>query len=155
MDDSGTVWASKFEWRIYEALRNAGVDIEKCGEGDSLDYVEPITRGGRCLACGGNRCVQERRYTPDLRINLGPERGYRYIETKGYFPAAKRSLFRHFRKSNPDVDIRVVLEADHWVSRGKSRLTDYFRRYLKDVPVLVYRGDDEELREFILESGNE
>jgi hypothetical protein len=149
VDSEGHVWASKFEARIYEALRSNGVDVQRCGEGDSFNYVQPISGGGRCLSCGGDKCVQERIYTPDLRIHLGSERGNRYIETKGYFPQQKRALFRHFRKSNPDVDIRVVLERDLKV--GKGHLTDYFARYLKDVPVLVYRGDDEELRRFILE----
>lgn len=66
--------------------------------------------------------------------------GY-YLETKGYFPAAKRNLFRHLRAAHPRLDIRVALEANHWVTKGKTRLTDYFSRYLKTTPVHVWDGD--------------
>lgn len=133
----GRVWASKFEWQVYDSLRASGLDVEICGPGDSFNYQQPITGGGTCLACGSNRCVQDRIYTPDLRLRLGPELGYRYVEVKGHFPKDKRALFRHFRKQNPDVDLVFVLAADHWVTRGKSRLTDYFARYLKTTPVIV------------------
>ncbi len=42
--------------------------------------------------------------------------------------------------ANPDYPIRVILEANQWVTKGKTRYTDYFKRYLKTVPVIVW-GD--------------
>jgi hypothetical protein len=62
-----------------------------------------------------------------------------FVETKGYFRQARRKLFREMVKSNPTYNLHVILEADQWVTKGKSRYTDYFRRYMKGVPVLVWK----------------
>lgn len=133
----GEVWASKFEWQVYEHLRASGADVRKCDSSDSITYTEPKPRV-RCMACGSKQCVQERIYTPDLHIiSEAGQPGGIYVEVKGYFRGEKRALFRHMRKSRPDIDLRVVLEANTWVTKGKTRLTDYFARYLKDTPVVV------------------
>lgn len=86
--------------------------------------------------------MQDRIYTPDLFVipEGGRERDGYYIEAKGYFRAEKRKLFRCMRNDRPDIDLRVILEANHWVTKGKSKLTDYFARYLKTTPVHVWDG---------------
>lgn len=135
-DSNGEVWASKFEADLYSYLQDCGSDVRRCAESDSFDYTEPKARA-RCLACGSGECVQDRVYTPDLYIvpKSGATEGY-YIEAKGYFRAEKRTLFRHFCKCHQNLDLRVVLEANHWVTRGKTRLKDYIERYCK-LPVVV------------------
>jgi hypothetical protein len=139
----GTVWASKFEWKVYEGLRKAGVTVRKCDSRDTVRYIER-KRNGRCLECGSNSVVQDRTYTPDLFVSTpreeSPLSGY-YIEAKGYFRADKRQLFRCLVASNKNYAIRVILERDGWVTKGKTKYTDYFARYLKKTPVHVWDGD--------------
>ena len=143
VDDEGTVWASKFEYKVFAGLRDSGCNVRKCTSSDTFSYTEHKPNV-RCVECGGCDCVQDRTYTPDLfytpEQGEGSGTGY-YIETKGYFAAPKRSLFRSLRASRPDIDLRVVLESDGWVTKGKTRLTDYFSRYLKTTPVHVWDGD--------------
>jgi hypothetical protein len=87
--------------------------------------------------------VQDRSYTPDLflRPEGRPESDGYFIEVKGYFRREKRQLFRCMRNSRPDINLRLILEGDHWVTKGKTRMTDYAKRYLKTTPTHVWDGD--------------
>lgn len=145
IDPTGEVWASKFEWQTYEHLRASGANVRRCGDSDSITYHESRPNV-QCMACGSRECVQERIYTPDLYIiPKDPELEGYYIEAKGYFRSEKRKLFRHLRKTRPDISLRAVLQSNHWVTRGKTRLSDYFDRYLKDTPYVVgYKNIPEE-----------
>ena len=144
----GVVWASKFEWSVYDQLKQAGYVVRKCENGavDTFDY-HSVVKNGECLACNSSEVVQRRTYTPDLFVctegslgqSTGNVRGF-YLETKGYFPASKRSLFRNFRKTGPDIDIRFLAQRDSWVTKGKTKLSDYFAKYIKDVPFAVWNG---------------
>lgn len=143
-DDSGIIWASRYECQVFQRLSQAGCMVRKCEQGgiDSLTYTTPV-RSGRCAQCGSGQVVQERSYTPDIFLTPPYEDGKHsgvYLETKGLFPADKRGLLRHFRKTGPLVDLCVIANADHWVTKGRTRLSDYFARYLKDVEFLVFRG---------------
>ena len=146
----GTIWASKFEYTVYDTLLSADFDVRKCGHDDTISYVEP-RRNSRCVECGSDKVVQDRTYTPDLCMYQETQRGDRpiyNIETKGYFRAERRKLFREMVKSNPTYPIVVILERNGWVTKGKSRYLDYFKRYLKTVPVFVWNGQTvEHLRE--------
>jgi hypothetical protein len=136
IDPSGEQWASRYEWETYEYLRAGGTDVRRCTEGDTITYREP-KRGCVCLECGGGDIVQERRYTPDLFVipkGKSEADGY-YIEVKGYFRGEKRRLFRCLRNDKPDIDIRVVANANP--KTGKLRLTEYFARYLKTTPIVI------------------
>jgi hypothetical protein len=96
------------------------------------------------LECGSSNCAQNRTYTPDIFFlpkAAPPNTGGYYIEVKGYFRDEKRKLFRCFRNDRPDIDLRCVFEGDHWVTRGKTRLTQYFDRYVKNTPYHVWDGD--------------
>lgn len=145
----GTVWASKFEYEIYcilaDQARVSGSVVRKCDKGgdDTFSYTTPV-RQGRCVQCHSGEVVQERTFTPDICVSYrddeGATRTY-YIEVKGYFPAAKRSLLRGFRKTGQNIDLCVVAQANHWVSKGRTRLSDYFERYLKDVPFIYLNGE--------------
>ncbi len=144
-DPEGQVWASKFEWEVYQKLLDNGHAVRKCDSGDTFNYTQPRPNV-KCLECGGCECVQERSYTPDLHIlrprgGGGSSRGY-YIEVKGYFREEKRRLFRCLRNSRPDVDLRVIFAADSWVRKGKTRLSDYFDRYVKNTPYYFWDGVD-------------
>jgi len=132
----GSIWASKFEWQVYDALvrhfaSSPGTSVERCGPDCTLGYHSSV-KNGRCLECGTVCVVQERTYTPDIRIVRTSESGEKrctYIEAKGYFEGGKRSLFRQVLKSHQGVDIRLVAERDHWVTKGKTKLSDWARRF--------------------------
>lgn len=132
----GTIWASKFEYQVYDALvrhfeGNPRVSVERCGPDCTLGYHSSV-KNGRCKECRSVCVVQERTYTPDIRIVRTSESGQKrttYIEAKGYFEGSKRSLFRQVLKSYESLDIRIVAERDHPVTRGKTNLSDWAKRF--------------------------
>ena len=138
-DNEGTIWASKYECLVYEGLLLHGVHVEKCekGEGHSFRYTESKANL-RCLECQSTNCVQDRTYTPDLLVVPGNGETPYYLETKGFFPAKSRNLLRNFNKSRSDINLRFVTSTDAWVTKGKTKLSDYFQRYLKTVPFHVW-----------------
>lgn len=145
----GEVWASEYEFRVYDALRSLGSGVRRCqrGTGDTFSYCEQ-KQALRCLECGSSNCVQVRSYTPDLYIPehvslLGQEgegSGY-YIEAKGYLREHKRGLLRHFRRSQKSLDLRMVASADHRV--GKGRLSTWAWKYCRiEVWIWDWKKDD-------------
>lgn len=111
--------------------------MRRCTESDSIAYCEPKPNV-KCMECGSSQCGQDRYYTPDFYIvPSDPSSEPYYLEAKGYFRKEKRILFRAMRKARADIDVRVVFEADHWVTRGKTRISDYFDRFLKCTPYCV------------------
>jgi hypothetical protein len=131
-DPAGDIWASPFEFNVYDAIKDKGdFTIRRATERDSLAYSTAI-RGGRCTECGCSTVVQDRSYTPDLYLVWkGVDRltsGF-YVEVKGYLPGPKRNLFRQVKAQHPHVDLRIVAQSDHWVTKGKSRLSDWAKRY--------------------------
>jgi hypothetical protein len=146
--DDGTIWASKFEYEVYNGLKRRGYLVRKCeqGEVDTFSYYSTV-RGGECPRCGHNEVIQRRTYTPDLFISAaacvdGKNHEGIYIETKGYFSAEKRKLLRDFQKTGPGITLFFLAERDNWVTKGKSRYSDYFSRYLKTIPFAVWNGQD-------------
>lgn len=140
----GTIWASRFEFEVFTALKEQGYAIRKTGPEDSLHYTS-TTIGGRCTACGSGKVVQERVFTADLFVDTTDESGGAgnnvrtgyYLETKGYLRSTRRSLLRAFRKAQPNVDLRLIVQRDYPV--GKGTLTEWATKYLK-VPVCVWKG---------------
>ena len=135
----GSEWASPFEYRVYAALLERNITVRRTTPADALAYSTPV-KNGWCANCQhGGHVVQNRVYTPDLLVvaKIFPEKVY-YLETKGYFPAAKRNLFRQARLSNPQADVRLVVSSNHWVTKGKTRLTDWAKRY--KIPIAVWDG---------------
>lgn len=137
----GSIWASSFEYDIYAALRDSGVRVRRAEEADSLSYSTPV-KLGKCAGCGSDSVVQERTYTPDLVVvpagSVADSGGY-LIETKGYFPGPKRNLFRQICAQRRDVDLRLVVQHDLWVTRGKTKLSDWAKRY--KIKFHVWDGD--------------
>lgn len=139
VDETGTEWASEFEYRVFEGLQLLGYDVRKCGEGDSFDYTSTVTRGN-CLECGSSRVGQRRTYTPDLYVSdlpgpNGPEG--RYIEAKGYWPAHKRNLLRSAIRSNPDTHLVFVFQVDRKAT-AKQSYSAYATKYFPGSSVAVY-----------------
>ena len=77
---------SKFEERFAADLKRRGIKFDY--EATKFSYSVPKT------------------YRPDFKI------GDMYIETKGYHPGIKKYLsdFLHFKKQNPEVDIRFIFD---------------------------------------------
>lgn len=107
------------------------------------------------MSCGGCSTVQDHTYTPDLIVKVDApvemketsggwirpfQRPTRivYLETKGYFTGKKRNLFRAARQSNPQADIRLVVSSNHAVTKGKTRLSDWAKRF--KIPFHVWDG---------------
>lgn len=136
----GSEWASPFEFRVFCALQKAGYAVSKCGPDCAMGYTTPVKQG-RCASCGSCSIVQERTYTPDLAVRIfAPVIGERiiFLETKGYFTGPKRNLFRAARQSNPQADIRLVVSSNHAVTKGKTRLSDWAKRF--KIPFHVWDG---------------
>ena len=49
----------------------------------------------------------EAQYIPDFKV------GDVYFEAKGYFPADQRRKMKAVKKSNPDLDIRMIFQAPY------------------------------------------
>lgn len=137
-DEEGTIWASRFEYQVYVALREHGYAVRRTNGDDSMRYTVDV-RGAKCSKCDSSCVVQERTYTPDLfvsqRDTASP--GY-YVEAKGYIRAEKRRLLRGFVGTRKDIDLRFIVQRDYPV--GKSTLVEWARKYLK-IPVHVWDGD--------------
>jgi hypothetical protein len=141
--DDGTVWASKYESQVFDQLRRVlGNAVRKCESGGSDTFPYPSTvRGGRCLECESGSVVQDRSYTPDLHIDIsreGDRAGGTYIEAKGYWDAHHRNLLRSAARANPDLNLVFVFASDKWVTKGKSKYTDYVKKYFPNAKAVVW-----------------
>jgi hypothetical protein len=135
----GIVWASRFEYEVYTALKEKGVSVERTEPGkDTLKYHNKV-RSARCITCGSCDVVQDRTYTPDLLVGSKRGRKLFYIEAKGYLRAERRSLLRAFRQSRPEIDMRLVVQKDHKITKTMT-IVQWAERYLK-IPVHVWNGD--------------
>lgn len=135
----GQVWASPFEWRVYDAVKRSGRDIRRATSADTVDYNTSV-KHGRCTQCSSDSVVQERTYTPDLYIgSQGSGRAGYFVETKGHFPGPKRNLFRQVKAQTPDIDLRIIASSDHWVSKGKTRLSDWAKRF--KIMLIIWKGE--------------
>lgn len=133
IDEAGAEWASRYESEVYRQLQLLGVDCRRCSadEGDTFSYSSSVVRG-RCLECQSSEVVQDRTYTPDLFISSLPgyeEHGGCYVEIKGYWPAPKRGLLRSVYKGQPEAPLVFIFQKDYWVTRGKSKYTDYVAKF--------------------------
>lgn len=149
LDPTGAEWDSKFEWQVYEAIRQSGqtairrTTSGKPGESDTFAYDTSV-RDAKCRACGSSEVGKRRTYTPDLHSpttnrpadSVRGHTGF-YIEVKGYLRAEQRSLLRAFCKERPDVDIRFVLQRDFKVGAGTA--VSWITKYLKR-PVHIWNG---------------
>jgi len=119
IDEHGEVWASRFECKVYESGKRAGVKIRKCDKGgsDTVSYHSKV-RDGVCQSCQGTDIIKQRRYTPDLRVfqDTGTEacnESSYYVEAKGYMRAPQRALLRDLCKTGALTGLRFILQADY------------------------------------------
>ena len=145
VDDLGVQWASRYESEVFAELGGLlGGRVRKCeqGTGDTVPYTSTIT-GGRCLECESGSVVQRRTYTPDLFVDTSQSgdgcSGY-FVEAKGFWNAHKRNLLRSVARSNPDLDLVLVFQRDGWVTKGKSKYSDYVRRYLPRCACVIWNN---------------
>jgi len=81
--------------------------------------------------------VQGRTYTPDIFVDTGEGSSGFYIEVKGYLPAAKRYLLRCVKECYPSLDLLLILQSNHSVTKGKTRLLDWAARFR--IPAVMWR----------------
>lgn len=144
LDADGTVWASKFEYTVYKALKDAGVNVRKTTEEDSVPYQSTFTHA-YCAGCQSTNVVQDRTFTPDLFVVLQAQPGRSELhgqgysaEVKGYLRADRRKLLRDLRRAKPLHDLRFIIERDYKVT-AKLSLSQWITKYLK-CPVITWKG---------------
>lgn len=142
VDEAGSKWDSRYESQVFRQFELLGCNPRRCSaeEGDTIPYTTSVVRG-KCLECESDKVVQSRTYTPDLFVDSIPgaeEYGGFYVEAKGYWPAPKRNLLRGVHKGGSKAPVVLVLQKDRWVTRGKSKYTDYARRFLPQWGVMVW-----------------
>lgn len=117
-------WRSHSESMIADWLDKNNVKWEY--EGYEFDYVSRI-KGGICEKCG-EPAVQKRVYTPDFWL---PDYGF-FIEVKGQLTSHDRKKMRDFKRSNPGVDVRLLLLANNLLTTGNKnggRYSDWCEKF--------------------------
>ena len=145
-DETGHIWASKFEYQVFCGLQagsGRAYTARKCERGaDTFNYESPV-KSARCRDCKSSAVFTERTYTPDFCITgtggSDAQRGRYYIEAKGYLRSEQRRLLRDFRKACPLVNLRLVVARDYAVTR-KLNLTEWVEKFLR-CPVVVWTGE--------------
>lgn len=147
----GQTWDSRLEYEVYRVYRDAGYDIRRCTEQDSVRYTRPV-RNGLCNGCGSNEVDSVHSYTADFFVSANQKAtgqqpsgnatpvaaAGHYLEVKGYLRADRRSLLRALRKARPDVDMRLIAQRDYKVTRTAT-LTQWARKYLR-CPSALWTG---------------
>jgi len=136
-DGNGNIWASEFEYRVYEAMATTpGTDsVQRASEGKdhTFGYSTQVTKGS-CLECGSGKVVQQRVYTPDLFCTPPPDisdGGRYYFETKGYFSAERRNLYRAFLQSWPELNIMLIFQNGRKPKGMKRTMGQYADSFFK------------------------
>lgn len=112
--------ASQFEADVIDWMVDNGKEFEY--EAEALPYETPVVNG-KCPNCGHEQVVQRRVYTPDIKLANGS-----FIEIKGKFTPAKRTLMRHLIKAHPDRTFHFVFYNDPFLTKQKARkLSDWAR----------------------------
>lgn len=143
--DDGVVWSSRFEYAVYTALKEQGVNVRKTTAEDSIPYTS-VVPNSRCRGCESVDVVQDRVFTPDLFVipKADDEQGKDsnsepyYIEAKGFLRADRRSLLRRFRQAKPSINLRFIIERDYKAT-AKCSLSQWIGKYLK-LPCIVWTG---------------
>ena len=97
-DSKNIKFRSKLEEQIASLLEGLGVSYEY--ETEKLSYTI------------------EHNYTPDFVLP-----NYTYLEAKGYWAAEDRRKILNVKKSNPEIDLRMVFQAPYNTISKKSKTT--------------------------------
>lgn len=81
----------------------------------------------------------EHTYTPDFKITRADGTEF-FIEAKGYWDQNDRAKLRHVMEQNPDLDVRMLFQANSKLHRSSPRrYADYCEKYgipyaIKEIP---------------------
>lgn len=125
---------SKFEWLIALDLYERKRTWEY--EAVVLDYEQKVYKGV-CADCGSSEVKSARKYTPDWLLPNGI-----LVESKGNFTPKNRTLMLDVIEANPDRDIRMLFQADNFMTRKKvGRYSDWCNK--KGIKYAIGRIPDE------------
>jgi predicted nuclease of restriction endonuclease-like RecB superfamily len=102
---------NKFERRILDQLEGSGLPVKY--EGERIAYV------------------YSGHYTPDFVLTTPT--GKVYLETKGYFRPEHKRVMRAAKKTNPNLDIRIIFYAPN-KKYERWAIKNGFRYAFKEVP---------------------
>lgn len=91
---------SKYEERVAKALVKDKAKFSY--ESATLKYEKPATHHS---------------YTPDFVITTKSKKTI-YVEAKGYFDVVARKKMVLVKRSNPDLDIRMLFQTDNPIRKG-------------------------------------
>ena len=114
-DQKQIKFRSKLEENIANLLEGLGVSFQY--ESEKLGYTI------------------EHHYTPDFVLP-----NYVYLETKGYWSAEDRRKILNVKKSNPEVDLRMVFQAPFNKINKKSKTTYAKWCEKHDIPWTAYHN---------------
>ena len=97
-DSKNIKFRSKLEENIANLLEGLGVSYQY--ESEKLSYTI------------------EHNYTPDFVLP-----NYTYLEAKGYWSAEDRRKILNVKKSNPEIDLRMIFQAPYNTISKKSKTT--------------------------------
>lgn len=114
-------YRSKLEERVCNNLRNRRIVFSY--EPYQIHYTTEV-RPAYCDKCGHNVILKKRTYTPDVVLSNGI-----VIEIKGKFTGEMRTKMLAVRRCNPELDIRMLFQADNWLTRKKvQRYSDWCKK---------------------------
>jgi hypothetical protein len=85
-------------------------------KGVKYGYEDTKFRYGKVLCKHCGEWTKYGTYTPDF--TLYNARHTIYVESKGYFPSPKRTLFLAVLRDNPSVDFRLLFQVDCRIRKG-------------------------------------
>ena len=112
-------YRSNFERLIAQYLHRH--NVEYAYEDKKITFYAK-KRQAKCGDCGSENVLVKREYLPDFHLLKNDV----YIEAKGRFLNQDRTKLIAVKKSNPEMDIRILFMYDNWVSKAKKkRYTDW------------------------------
>lgn len=117
------LWRSQYERKIREWLDAYGVRYGYEKRTYELTVKVP---GVKCSGCGSKAVYRDTTYTPDFYF---PATGV-VMEAKGKFDARARKVALAMQEQHPDVDYRILLQRDNWLSgKKKQRYSDWLEKH--------------------------
>jgi len=114
-------YRSGLEKRVCDDLKNRGIKFYY--EPYQLNYTKEVKQGF-CPECGSKLMLKCHQYTPDVVLSNGI-----HVEIKGKFTGEMRTKMIAVQECNPDVDIRILFQADNWLTKKKAtKYSDWCKR---------------------------
>lgn len=114
-------YRSKFEARIATSLKSRGIKFKY--EEKAYPLHKPLN--GFCCNCGSNDVARNSVYNPDWFIYIRSRLAF-IVETKGRLTPENRKTLLTFKRTYPDVDIRMVFMRDNTLTKtSKTRYSEW------------------------------